>query len=53
MEFDFAAAPALEMADRLARSGLMAKQVAKQSGLFVTFMPKPYTEAWGRGRIST
>jgi glutamine synthetase len=49
VEFDFAAAPALEMADRLALFRLMAKQVAKQSGLFVTFMPKPYTEAWGSG----
>ena len=49
VEFDFAAAPALEMADRLALFRLMAKQMAKQSGLFVTFMPKPYTEAWGSG----
>jgi glutamine synthetase len=49
VEFDFAAAPALEMADRLALFRLMAKQVAKQAGLFVTFMPKPYTEAWGSG----
>ena len=49
VEFDFAPAPALEMADRLALFRLMAKQVAKQSGLFVTFMPKPYTEAWGSG----
>jgi glutamine synthetase len=28
---------------------LMAKQIAKQVGLMVTFMPKPYTEAWGSG----
>jgi glutamine synthetase len=49
VEFDFAAAPALEMADRLALFRLMAKQIAKQTGLFATFMPKPYTEAWGSG----
>jgi glutamine synthetase len=28
---------------------LMAKQIAKQCGLMVTFMPKPYTDAWGSG----
>lgn len=49
VEFDFAPAPALEMADRLALFRLMAKQVAKQVGLYVTFMPKPYTESWGSG----
>lgn len=49
VEFDFAAAPALETTDRLALFRLMAKQIAKQAGLFVTFMPKPYTEAWGSG----
>ena len=49
VEFDFAPAPALEMADRLALFRLMAKQVAKQAGLYVTFMPKPYTESWGSG----
>jgi len=48
-EFDFTYAPALEMADRLAFFRLMAKQVAKQAGLLVTFMPKPYTDAWGSG----
>ncbi len=49
VEFDFGAAPALEMADRLVLFRLMAKQVAKQVGMFVTLMPKPYTEAWGSG----
>ena len=49
VEFDFAHAPALEMADRIALFRLMAKQVAKQVGMAVTFMPKPYTEAWGSG----
>ncbi len=48
-EFDFNYAPALEMADRLSFFRLMVKQVAKQAGLIATFMPKPYTDAWGSG----
>jgi glutamine synthetase len=48
-EFDFRHAPALEMADRLTLFRLMARQVAKQAGLNVTFMPKPYTGCWGSG----
>ena len=36
-------------ADRLTLFRLMAKQIAKQVGLMATFMPKPYTEAWGSG----
>jgi glutamine synthetase len=48
-EFDFSHAPALEMADRLSLFRLMARQIAKQAGLAVTFMPKPYTAAWGSG----
>ena len=48
-EFDFEYAPALQMADRLTLFRLLAKQIAKQSGLFATFMPKPYTAAWGSG----
>ena len=48
-EFDFNYAPALEMADRLTFFRLMVKQVAKQAGLIATFMPKPYTAAWGSG----
>jgi glutamine synthetase len=48
-EFDFDFAPALEMADRLTMFRLMAKQIAKRAGLMATFMPKPYTEAWGSG----
>jgi glutamine synthetase len=48
-EFDFEYAPALEMADKLTFFRLMAKQVAKEAGLMVTFMPKPYTSAWGSG----
>lgn len=48
-EFDFDYAPALEMADRITFFRLMVKQVAKQVGLIATFMPKPYTDAWGSG----
>jgi glutamine synthetase len=48
-EFDFDYAPALVMADRMSLFRLMAKQIAKQHGLIATFMPKPYTEAWGSG----
>ncbi|HEX6393761.1 MAG TPA: hypothetical protein VFZ97_09980 [Acidimicrobiales bacterium] len=48
-EFDFDYAPALQMADRLTLFRLMAKQIAKSAGLTATFMPKPYTEAWGSG----
>jgi len=48
-EFDFEYREALEMCDQLTLFRLMAKQVAKEVGLFVTFMPKPYTGAWGSG----
>jgi glutamine synthetase len=48
-EFDFDYAEALQMADRLTFFRLMVKQVAKQAGLVATFMPKPYTAAWGSG----
>jgi glutamine synthetase len=48
-EFDFTYAPVLEMADRVTFFRLMVKQVAKQAGLLATFMPKPYTDAWGSG----
>jgi glutamine synthetase len=49
VEFDFDFAPALVTSDRLTLFRLMAKQIAKQCGLMVTFMPKPYTDAWGSG----
>jgi glutamine synthetase len=49
VEFDFDFAPALVTADRMTLFRLMAKQIAKQCGLMVTFMPKPYTDAWGSG----
>jgi glutamine synthetase len=48
-EFDFAHTTALEAADNLTFFRLMVKQVAKQAGLIATFMPKPYTDAWGSG----
>jgi glutamine synthetase len=48
-EFDFDYAPALEMADKMTFFRLMTRQVAKQLGLVATFMPKPYTSAWGSG----
>lgn len=48
-ELDFGYASALEMADRVTFFRVMARQIAKRHGLAVTFMPKPYTEAWGSG----
>jgi glutamine synthetase len=48
-EFDFAFDGALEMADKIAFFRLMARQIAKRHDLAATFMPKPYTEAWGSG----
>lgn len=48
-EFDFAFDGALEMADKITFFRLMARQIAKRHGLATTFMPKPYTEAWGSG----
>lgn len=37
------------MADKITFFRLMARQIAKRHGLAATFMPKPYTEAWGSG----
>jgi glutamine synthetase len=48
-EFDFEYDGALEMADRITFFRLMIRQIAKRHGLAATFMPKPYTEAWGSG----
>lgn len=48
-EFDFDYDTALAMCDKLVLFRLMAKQVAKAAGLAVSFMPKPYTAAWGSG----
>jgi glutamine synthetase len=48
-EFDFQHRSALDMADKVSLFRVAAKQIAKQHGLVATFMPKPYTEAWGSG----
>ena len=48
-ELDFAYDGALEMADKISFFRTMVRQIAKRHGLAVTFMPKPYTEAWGSG----
>lgn len=48
-EFDFAHAPVLQSADRMTLFRLLAKQTAKECGLLVTFMPKPFTHMWGSG----
>lgn len=41
-EFDFAYADALTMADRLVFFRFMAKTIAREMGLFASFMPKPF-----------
>jgi glutamine synthetase len=48
-EFDFGHAPVLATADRLTLFRLMVRQVAKETGLLATFMPKPFATAWGSG----
>ncbi|MFZ4895242.1 glutamine synthetase family protein [Plantibacter sp. Mn2098] len=48
-EFDFGYDGALEMADKVTFFRVMVRQIAKRHGLAATFMPKPYTEAWGSG----
>jgi glutamine synthetase len=48
-EIDFYYRDLLEMADRLTLFRLMMHQVAKQHGLAVTFMPKPFANLWGSG----
>lgn len=48
-ELDFDYAPILEMSDKMTLFRLMARQVAKETGLLVTFMPKPYADLWGSG----
>lgn len=48
-EFDFDHGPILEMADKMTLFRLMARQIAKESDLLVTFMPKPYSNVWGSG----
>jgi glutamine synthetase len=48
-EIDFYYRDLLEMADRVTLFRLMMHQVAKQHGLAVTFMPKPFANLWGSG----
>ena len=48
-EFDFGYTDALTMADRLIIFRLMAKHVARTLGCIATFMPKPWSEAFGSG----
>jgi glutamine synthetase len=48
-EIDFYYRDILETADRVTLFRLMIHQVAKQHGLAVTFMPKPFANLWGSG----
>ena len=48
-EFDFAYTGALDMADRMILFRLMAKHVARSLGCIATFMPKPWSDAFGSG----
>jgi glutamine synthetase len=48
-EIDFYYRDLLQMADRVTLFRLMIHQVAKQHGLAVTFMPKPFANLWGSG----
>lgn len=48
-EFDFDYTDALSMADRMIIFRLMAKAVARSLGCFATFMPKPWSTAFGSG----
>ena len=48
-ELDFGYTDLLGMADRLVFLRVLLKEVAKQQGLFVTYMPKPTTGDWRSG----
>lgn len=48
-EFDFSYTDALAMADRMVIFRLMAKAVARSLGCFASFMPKPWSSAFGSG----
>ena len=48
-ELDFGYTNLLQMADRLVFLRILLKEVAKQHGYFVTFMPKPTTGDWRSG----
>jgi glutamine synthetase len=48
-EFDFSYTDALDMADRMVILRLMSKHVARTLGCIATYMPKPWSEAFGSG----
>jgi glutamine synthetase len=48
-EFDFGYFDVLEMSDRMTLFKLMVRAAAKEAGLLASFMPKPYSSAWGSG----
>ena len=48
-ELDFGYTDLVGMADRLVFLRVLLKEVAKQQGLFATFMPKPTTGDWRSG----
>jgi glutamine synthetase len=48
-EFDFGYTDVLTMCDRMIVFRLMAKHVARTLGCIATFMPKPWSEAFGSG----
>ena len=48
-ELDFHYTNLLEMADRLVFLRILLKEVAKEHGMFITFMPKPTTGDWRSG----
>ncbi|MCP4329243.1 MAG: hypothetical protein GY791_12485 [Alphaproteobacteria bacterium] len=48
-EFDFDYTDVVTMADRMVLFRLMAKHVARELGCIATFMPKPWSEAFGSG----
>ena len=48
-EFDFGYTDVLAMADRMLIFRLMAKHVARSLGCIATFMPKPWSDAFGSG----
>ncbi len=48
-EIDYRYGPALEMADTVVLSKVIVKEVARQYGLFASFMPKPIASENGSG----
>lgn len=48
-EFDFRYTDVLSMADRMVVFRLMSKHVARSLGCIATYMPKPWSEAFGSG----